>query len=58
MLEVKVNDVIVSAITGKWYRVEEVTATQIKAYDLDSHSTSYLNRAGVNSRTFYKEEQA
>lgn len=58
MLEVQANDIIVSAITGKWYKVEEITATQIKAYCLDSHSTSYLNRAGVNSKTFYKEVQA
>lgn len=55
MLEVKANDVIVSAITGKWYKVEEITTTQIKAYDLDGHGTTYLNRAGVNSKTFYKE---
>ena len=56
MLEVKVNDIIVSGITGKYYRVEEITTTQIKAYCLENKSITYLNRAGVNSRTFYKEE--
>lgn len=55
-LKIGVGDIIVSGSTGKWYKIKEVTNTLITAEDLESHSVTYLNRAGVTSKTFYKEE--